>query len=129
MIQVTRFKFGGFVVRVTVSHCLVDGCSAMDFMNSFGETARRFPITVPPFLDRSIIKAQKPPKLESQDLQDFGEIEDISEIGKVYEEEMFYSSFYFDLENLEQLKKNALEDGVLDNCTTFQALTAFIGRA
>ncbi|KAB1222673.1 Omega-hydroxypalmitate O-feruloyl transferase [Morella rubra] len=101
----------------------------MEFVNSWAETARGLPLTVPPFLDRSILKARTPPKLLSHDLHEFAEIEDISEIDKAYKEEMIYSSFCFEPEKLEQLKKNAMEDGALEKCTTFEALSAFVWRA
>ncbi|KAF5476519.1 hypothetical protein F2P56_003266 [Juglans regia] len=126
--QVTKFKCGGFVLGLCMNHCMFDGISAMEFVNSWGETARGLSLNIPPFLDRSILKSRNPPKIESQH-HEFAEIEDISETSKVYKEEMLYSSFCFDPEQLKQLKEKAMEDGVLDKCTTFEALTAFVWRA
>ncbi|KAG6686175.1 hypothetical protein I3842_11G004200 [Carya illinoinensis] len=113
--QVTKFKCGGFVLGLCMSHCMFDGISAMEFVNSWGETARGLSLNIPPFLDRSILKSRNPPKIESQH-HEFAKIEDISETSKVYKEEMLYSSF-------------SMEDGVLDKCTTFEALAAFVWRA
>ncbi|KAK1396145.1 hypothetical protein POM88_006008 [Heracleum sosnowskyi] len=31
-VQVTRFKCGGFVMGMTINHCMVDGISAMEFV-------------------------------------------------------------------------------------------------
>ncbi|KAE8123836.1 hypothetical protein FH972_018759 [Carpinus fangiana] len=127
--QVTKFKCGGFVLGLCINHCMFDGIAAMEFVNSWGETARGLPLKVPPFLDRSIFKARIPPQIEFQH-QEFAEIEDISEIStKVYKEEMRYGSFCFDPEKLELLKTKATEDGVLEKCTKFEALTAFVWRA
>ncbi|KAM6594722.1 hypothetical protein CsatA_002425 [Cannabis sativa] len=79
-------------------------------------------------IDRSILKARNPPKIEySHD--EFAEIQDISETSKLYEEEMLYKSFCFNPEKLEKLKKKAIADGVLEKCTTFEALSAFVWRA
>jgi omega-hydroxypalmitate O-feruloyl transferase len=108
---------------------MFDGIAAMEFVNSWGETARGLPLKVPPFLDRSILKARNPPKIEFPHLE-FAEIEDISDNNKLYEEEeMVYKAFCFEPEKLEKLKKMAMEDGVLDKCTSFVALSAFVWRA
>ncbi|PQM43168.1 omega-hydroxypalmitate O-feruloyl transferase [Prunus yedoensis var. nudiflora] len=126
--QVTKFRCGGFVLGLCINHCMFDGLGAMEFVNSWGETARGLPLKVTPFLDRSILKARNPPKIEFPH-NEFAEIEDISDNTKLYEEELLYRSFFFHPENLEKLKKMAMEDGVLDKCTTFQALSAFVWRA
>ncbi|WKA07862.1 hypothetical protein VitviT2T_025637 [Vitis vinifera] len=126
--QVTKFKCGGFVLGLCMNHCIFDGLGAMEFVNSWGETARGLPLKVPPFLDRSILRARNPPKIEFPH-HEFAEIEDVSNTMKLYEEEMLYRSFCFDPEKLDQLKMIAMEDGVLPKCTTFEALSAFVWRA
>ena len=107
---------------------MFDGVAAMEFVNSWGEIARGLPLKVSPFLERSIFKARNPPKIESTH-DEFAEIEDISETRKLYEEELLYRSFCFDPEKLGQLKKKAMADGVLEKCTTFEALSAFVWKA
>ncbi|KAF5957285.1 hypothetical protein HYC85_004510 [Camellia sinensis] len=126
--QVTKFKCGGFVLGLCMNHCMFDGLGAMEFVNSWGETARGLPLMVPPFLDRSILKARNPPKIEFPH-HEFAEIEDKSDTATLYKEEMLYRSFCFDSEKLETLKLKATEDGFLDKCTTFEALSAFVWRA
>ncbi|XP_077212181.1 omega-hydroxypalmitate O-feruloyl transferase-like [Tasmannia lanceolata] len=126
--QVTRFKCGGFVLGLSMNHCMFDGLGAMEFVNSWGETARGLPLSVPPFLDRSLLKARDPPKIEFPH-HEFAEIKDISDTFNLYQEEMLYRSFCFDPEKLEKLKKKAMKDGELDRCTTFEALSAFVWRA
>ncbi|CAL5370299.1 unnamed protein product [Camellia sinensis] len=125
---VTMFKCGGFVLGLCMNHCMFDGIGAMEFVNSWGETARGLPLSVPPFLDRSILKARNPPKIEYQH-HEFAEIEDLSSTGELYKDEMLYRSFCFDSEKLEKLKKKVLEDGILEKCTTFEALSALVWRA
>ncbi|KAJ9163924.1 hypothetical protein P3X46_023546 [Hevea brasiliensis] len=126
--QVTRFKCGGFVLGLCVNHCMLDGIIAMEFVNSWGETARGLPLKVPPFLDRSMLKARNPPKIEFPH-HEFAEIEDVSNSSKLYEEEMHFRSFCFDPEKLEQLKEKAMEDEVVAKCTKFEALSAFVWKA
>lgn len=108
-----------------MNHCMFDGIGAMEFVNSWGEVARGKPMSIPPFLDRSMLKARNPPKIESLH-QEFADIEDKSGSKDLYEEEMVYRSFGFDPEKLKQLKMKAMEDGVLDSCTTFEVLSAFV---
>lgn len=111
-----------------MNHCMFDGLGAMEFVNSWGETARGLPLNVPPFLDRSILKTRDSPKVEFSHCE-FAQIEDISNSNDLYKEEMLYRSFCFDPEKLDQLKMKAVEDGVLDKCTTFEALSAFVWRS
>ncbi|CAI9777311.1 unnamed protein product [Fraxinus pennsylvanica] len=61
--QVTKFKCGGFVIRMCMNHCMLDGIGAMDFFSSWGETARNLPVKVLPFLDRTIFRAINPPQI------------------------------------------------------------------
>uniref|UniRef100_A0A6N2NJV5 Omega-hydroxypalmitate O-feruloyl transferase n=1 Tax=Salix viminalis TaxID=40686 RepID=A0A6N2NJV5_SALVM len=91
-------------------------------------TAQGLPLDAPPFLDRSILKARIPPKIEFPH-HEFAEIEDVSDTSKLYEEEMLYRSFCFDPEKLDRLKEKAMEDGVLAKCTTFQVLSAFVWKS
>lgn len=111
------------------NHCMKDGLCAMQFVNAWSETARGLPLKIPPVLDRTILKARNPPKIEFPH-HEFAEIEDISDTGKLYQEEdMLYKSFCFDPDKLTLLKKKAMEDGVLQKCSTFEALSAFVWRA
>ncbi|KAI3940611.1 hypothetical protein MKW92_038525 [Papaver armeniacum] len=129
-VQVTKFKCGGFVFGLSVNHCMLDGISLVQFLNSWGEIARGLPLTMHPFLDRTLLKARNPAKVEFTH-NEYAEIEDISKdtanLGK--EEEPSFKSFIFDPVKLKQLKTKAMEDGVLQTCSTFEALTAYIWRA
>ncbi|XP_048127827.1 omega-hydroxypalmitate O-feruloyl transferase-like isoform X2 [Rhodamnia argentea] len=126
--KVTKFKCGGFVLGLCINHCMFDGIGAMEFVNSWGETARGLPLTTLPFLDRTILKSRNPPKVENLH-QEFAQIEDKSNTADLYNNEMRYSSFCFDPKKLEKLKAKAMKDGVLEKCTTFEALSAFVWRA
>ncbi|XP_047314639.1 omega-hydroxypalmitate O-feruloyl transferase-like [Impatiens glandulifera] len=127
--QVTKFKCGGFVLGLGLNHCMSDGVAAMDFVNSWGEIARGLPLKVTPFLDRSILKARDVPKHEYPHLE-FAEIQDISKTNDLYDQEMLYRSFCFDVDKLEKLKEKAMEDGYLNKkCTSFEALSAFVWKA
>ncbi|XP_057480129.1 LOW QUALITY PROTEIN: omega-hydroxypalmitate O-feruloyl transferase-like [Actinidia eriantha] len=126
--QVTKFKCGGFVLGLCMNHCMFDGLGAMEFVNSWGETARGLPLKVPPFKDRTILRARNTPKIEFPH-HEFAEIEDVSSTSDLYKKEMLYKSFCFDPDKLEHLKTKAMEDGVLQKCTTFEALSAFVWKS
>lgn len=107
---------------------MFDGIAAMEFVNSWAETARGLTLSVPPFLDRTILKSRDPPKTQFPH-HEFTEIEDISDSTDLYQEEIIYGSFCFDREKQELLKRKAMEDKLLDQCTSFEVLTAFMWRA
>lgn len=110
---------------------MFDGIGAIEFVNSWGETARGLSLTVPPSIDRTLIKARIPPKIEFLH-HEFSEIKDISITTNIehYEEtdKMVYISFCFGPEKLEKLKIKANENkaGLGKCCTTFEALSAFV---
>ncbi|KAI4339503.1 hypothetical protein MLD38_024443 [Melastoma candidum] len=127
--QVTKFKCGGFVLGLCMNHCMFDGIGAMEFVNSWGETARGLLLSTPPFMDRTILKSRDPPKVKHVH-QEFTEIEDESQIAELYSaDEMQYHSFFFDPEKLVRIKQSATESGELERCTTFEALSGFVWRA
>ncbi|PNX94954.1 omega-hydroxypalmitate O-feruloyl transferase-like protein [Trifolium pratense] len=130
LIQVTKFKCGGFVLGVNVNHCMNDGISAMQFVNSWSDIARGLDLKIPPFLDRTILKSRNPPQINFPH-HEFAEIEDLSNTNKLIqeEEEMVYKSFNFNESKLELLKKKATKDGIVNKCSTFEALSAFVWRA
>ncbi|KAJ8449554.1 hypothetical protein Cgig2_005576 [Carnegiea gigantea] len=128
-VQVTKFSCGAFSVAIAMNHCMADGLSAVEFVNSWGQMARDLSLTVPPSLDRTILKANEPSKIEFPH-NEFMDIEDISNTHELlYDEEMVHGSFSFDPEKLVRLKNKAIEDGALSKCTTFEALTALVWRA
>ncbi|RZC82502.1 hypothetical protein C5167_045287 [Papaver somniferum] len=113
--QVTKFKCGGFVLGLSMNHAMADGTSTVEFMS-------------PPFLDRTILKARNPPKVELT--HEYEDIVDVFNTKAIFEQEMLITkSFIFHRENLEKRKKKAMEDGVLRRCSSFEVLTALMWRA
>ncbi|KAF3334469.1 omega-hydroxypalmitate O-feruloyl transferase-like protein [Carex littledalei] len=126
--QVTKFKCGGFTLGLAMNHCMFDGLGAMEFVSSWGQTARGLPLSVPPVIDRSVLKPRDPPII-SNPHHEFEEIADISDAASLYKEELLYRSFYFEPEDLDRVKSKALEDGIINKCTSFEALTSMVWRA
>lgn len=117
------------MLGLSMNHCMFDGIGAMEFVNAWGEIARGNQLKIPPFMDRSILKARNPPHPQFPH-HEFAQIVDVSNSADLYDrEEMLYRSFCFSPEKLEQLREKVLEDGSLEKCTTFEALSAFVWRA
>ncbi|MFS7940402.1 putative quinate O-hydroxycinnamoyltransferase [Helianthus anomalus] len=62
VLQVTYFKCGGVSLGVGMHHHVMDGMSAMHFINTWSDMARGLGISLPPFIDRTLLRAQDPPQ-------------------------------------------------------------------
>ncbi|PWA66965.1 Chloramphenicol acetyltransferase-like domain-containing protein [Artemisia annua] len=62
LMQVTYFKCGGVSLGVGMHHRVVDGLSAQHVINSWSEVARGLDITLPPYIDRALLRARDPPQ-------------------------------------------------------------------
>ncbi|XP_039158961.1 omega-hydroxypalmitate O-feruloyl transferase-like [Eucalyptus grandis] len=127
--QVTKFRCGGFILGVAISHHIADGVSAMNFMNAWAEIARGKPLSLVPCHDRAILKPRVPPQITGP-YNEFVQISDVSNLMALYEEQqLVYKSFHFDAEKLATLKRMATKDEqVTSACTSFVALAAFVWR-
>ncbi|KAL5577855.1 hypothetical protein UlMin_019554 [Ulmus minor] len=63
VVQLTRFKCGGVSLLVSAIHLVADGSTAFHFMASFAEITRGLDISIPPFLDRSLLRPRNPPQV------------------------------------------------------------------
>ncbi|XP_049413412.1 shikimate O-hydroxycinnamoyltransferase-like [Solanum stenotomum] len=59
--QVTRFKCGGVALGGGVFHTLSDGLSSLHFINTWSDIARGLSVAIPPFIDRTLLRARDPP--------------------------------------------------------------------
>ena len=100
----------------------------VEFLNSWGETARGLPLSVPPAIDRTLLSARATPKTEFPH-DEFKNVKCVSSGSSVNEQELVCRSFSFDSEKLHQLKHGAVADGSIEGCTTFEALTGLVWRA
>lgn len=132
MIQVTRFKCGGFVVGMAMSHALADGLSTVEFLHAWAETTRGLPISLPPFLDRSLLTARSPPTAQFPnpaftDLSSPLNV-DASPFPSL---PILHRSFSFDPAKLSRLKQLATDAGEHDRPppSTFAALAGLVWRS
>ncbi|XP_058067700.1 shikimate O-hydroxycinnamoyltransferase-like [Magnolia sinica] len=61
VLQLTYFKCGGVALGAGVEHHAADGCSGLHFMNHWSDVARGLDLTIPPFMDRTLLRARDPP--------------------------------------------------------------------
>ncbi|KAJ7525913.1 hypothetical protein O6H91_17G073900 [Diphasiastrum complanatum] len=149
-IQVTRFKWGGFCVGVSINHCICDGIAYSEFLISLGEIARGVPISIPPPLDRTLLKARDPLQIENpfseiaeidqsnsqiaHDPSDDGIARDPLKIDNVPTahnpsvDDMVFSFLCFDSNTIDLLKKQVLDEGILKTCTSLEVIGASIWR-
>lgn len=60
--QVTYFKCGGVSLGVGMQHHAADGFSGLHFINTWSDMARGLDLTLPPFIDRTLLRARDPPR-------------------------------------------------------------------
>ncbi|KAJ6759163.1 SPERMIDINE HYDROXYCINNAMOYL TRANSFERASE [Salix koriyanagi] len=73
LVQLTIFQCGGISLGLTISHAVVDGKSALQFMSEWARISRGEPSGMLPFLDRKIMRAGDPPSAPPQfDHAEFG---------------------------------------------------------
>ncbi|CAI0397235.1 unnamed protein product [Linum tenue] len=134
MAQLTRFKCGGFVVGISWNHFLGDGIAAIEFLNSWGETARGLPLSVPPFLDRTLLKSRVPLKIDYRH-SEYDDLEDksSSSLDKFAKEPVVFEYAHFTGEKIRKIKERVLHGarggGLVTRCSTFEAVVAFVWRA
>ncbi|XP_010265527.1 PREDICTED: shikimate O-hydroxycinnamoyltransferase-like [Nelumbo nucifera] len=61
VLQITRFKCGGVSLGVGMQHHVADGSSGLHFINTWSDMARGLDLTIPPFIDRTLLRARDPP--------------------------------------------------------------------
>ncbi|CAI0474939.1 unnamed protein product [Linum tenue] len=128
--QVTKLKCGGFVLGLCVSHCLADGVTVTELVNSWSELARGMPsISILPSFDKTTVQPRDPPKVDFPH-PEFMEIEAKTSISHEHssrKESMVYKIFPLSNKKIENLKATTMED--VTSCTTFECLTSFVWRA
>jgi omega-hydroxypalmitate O-feruloyl transferase len=117
---VTKFKCGGWSFGVANQHSLFDGLGAAELMQSWSELARGLPLSNPPAIDRSMLYAREPLKIEYPH-NEYAEIEDLS-AGRLLlnDVEIVHESFCFTPADTDALKQKVMKEGGLKSCTTFQ---------
>ncbi|KAK3427820.1 shikimate O-hydroxycinnamoyltransferase [Eucalyptus grandis] len=62
VLQVTYFKCGAVSLGVGTQHHVTDGFSGLHFLNTWSDLARGLDVKLPPFIDRTLLRARSPPR-------------------------------------------------------------------
>ncbi|CAN0924724.1 Omega-hydroxypalmitate O-feruloyl transferase [Linum grandiflorum] len=127
--QVTKFKCGGFVLGISFNHAVADGQAAVEFIISWAETARGIsPISHPPFLDRTILKARTPLHIPFHH-PEFDTIEHKSATTNPFLNQPTVTEYlHFTPQMIQTLKSKATLDQNTRPPSTYEALSAFVWR-
>ncbi|XP_024626050.1 benzyl alcohol O-benzoyltransferase [Medicago truncatula] len=123
LIQVTRLKYGGFIVGVNWNHAIADATGLKQFMNVWAEMARgAHQPSIQPVWRREILMARDPPRVTCN----HHEYEQILSSNINKEEDVaatiVHHSFFFTLTRIAEIRR--LIPFHLRQCSTFDLITA-----
>ncbi|KAK1411044.1 hypothetical protein QVD17_37588 [Tagetes erecta] len=123
--QVTRFKCGGVSLGVGMHHRLVDGMSALHFMNTWSDMARGKDISYPPFIDKTLLRANDPPRPIFEHI----EYQPDSTKGQPLDQtKTTFRSFTLRKEQINTLKAMSMEGGNTINYSSFEILSGHLWK-
>ncbi|KAF8407283.1 hypothetical protein HHK36_006410 [Tetracentron sinense] len=130
VLQVTYFKCGGVSLGVGMQHSVADGASGLHFINTWSDIARGLDLSIPPIIDRSLIRARDPlspvfdhiefhppPSMKTRIKSQSGPEQTSQAIFKITREQ---------LRNLKAKPKE--EDGNTVNYSTYETLAGHVWR-
>lgn len=128
--QVTLFSCGGFSIGLRLCHCLCDGLGAMQFINSWAETARTGElVTNPePCWDREFFEPRVPPLVEFPHVE-FMKIDDGSSLSTTISKAKAVQKCYRISHGFQAWLKTLAQTGETSLCSTFDAMAAHIWRS
>ncbi|KAE8732590.1 Shikimate O-hydroxycinnamoyltransferase [Hibiscus syriacus] len=126
--QVTRFKCGGVGLGIGLQHTLADGPASIHFINSWAEMARGLPLSVQPYIDRSLLQARVPPTPTFHHVEYDPPLSINTAEEPQWEPETTVSIFKLTPDQLNTLKTNANRNGDGGVYSTYNSLAAHIWR-
>nr|XP_043607739.1 shikimate O-hydroxycinnamoyltransferase-like [Erigeron canadensis] len=127
VLQVTHFKCGGVAVGVGIHHYVVDGTSATHFINTWSDIARGFDVTIPPFIDRTLLRARNPPRPLFKHVEYTPSTKPESSL-RAPSNESVPSIFKLSRDQLDLLKVKSKEYGNTIRFSTFELLAGHIWK-
>ncbi|MED6175918.1 hypothetical protein PIB30_082833 [Stylosanthes scabra] len=128
LIQVTRFKCGGFTLGIRVNHTMCDGTGFTQFTIALGEMARgAHQPSVLPIWQRDLLSARNPPRITCNH-REFEQVEDIKEWETIIScnGNMITRSFFFGPTEIASLRCLVLNNNhqLGEEYTRFELITA-----
>ncbi|CAI9283671.1 unnamed protein product [Lactuca saligna] len=126
--HVTYFRCGGVSLGVGMQHHAADGASGLHFINTWSDMARGLDLSLPPFIDRTLLRAQDPPRpvFEHVEYQPAPPMKSTSETSS---DETVVSIFKLTRDQLNVLKSKSKEDGNTINYSSYEMLSGHVWRS
>ncbi|KAL7152624.1 hypothetical protein ABFS83_04G110500 [Erythranthe nasuta] len=130
MMQVTRFKCGGVCLGIAQHHHAADGFSGLHFINTWSDLSRGIDkIAVPPFLDRTVLRARVPPHPMFPHTEYHRPTPTTTTPTASPQPEIKYSFFKLTSDHLKTLKSKVNDDdSSTTNYSTYEVLAAHVWR-
>ncbi|KAK9922798.1 hypothetical protein M0R45_031245 [Rubus argutus] len=130
VLQLTYFKCGGVSLGVGMQHHAADGFSGLHFVNTWSDMARGLDLTIPPFIDRTLLRARDPPQpaFPHIEYQPAPPMKNSQQSTKPGAEETSIAIFRLTREELNTLKAKSKEDGNTVNYSSYEMLSGHVWR-
>lgn len=126
--QLTRFKCGGVSLGCGVHHTLSDGVSSLHFINTWSDIARGLSIAIPPFIDRTLLQARDPPTPTFDHIEYHPPPSMNAAKSQSSPKAISTTVLKLTLDQLNQLKSTAKNDGNTKDHSTYEILSAHLWR-
>ncbi|EOY26097.1 hypothetical protein QQP08_019128 [Theobroma cacao] len=129
VLQVTYFKCGGASLGVGMQHHAADGFSGLHFINTWSDMARGLDLTIPPFIDRTLLRARDPPQPVFHHIEYQPPPAMNTPPQSTGPESTAVSIFKLTREQLNALKAKSKEDGNTVNYSSYEMLSGHVWRS
>ncbi|KAJ8536165.1 hypothetical protein K7X08_034566 [Anisodus acutangulus] len=133
VLQITHFKCGGVSLGVGMQHHAADGASGLHFINTWSDMARGLDLTIPPFIDRTLLRAHDPPQPQFPhvEYQPPPTLKVTAENAPNSETvpETSVSIFKLTRDQINALKAKSKEDGNTVNYSSYEMLAGHVWRS
>ncbi|KAJ4822147.1 hypothetical protein Tsubulata_017298 [Turnera subulata] len=127
VLQLTYFKCGGVSLGVGMQHHVADGFSGLHFVNTWSDMARGLDLTIPPFIDRTLLRARDPPQPTFQHIE--YQPPPALKTPQETETPATVAMFKLSREQLNTLKAKAKEDGNTITYSSYEMLAGHVWRS
>ncbi|KAK9080571.1 hypothetical protein SSX86_000329 [Deinandra increscens subsp. villosa] len=127
VLQVTFFKYGGVSLGVGMHHYLCDGVSALHFMNAWADMARGLDLAIPPFIDRTLLRARDPPRPVYKHIE-YHPTPPMKLPLEAQPHETVVSILKLTRAQLNRLKTKSMEDGSPINYSSFEIFSGHVWK-
>ncbi|XP_010527105.1 PREDICTED: shikimate O-hydroxycinnamoyltransferase [Tarenaya hassleriana] len=131
VLQVTFFKCGGASLGVGMQHHVADGFSGLHFINAWSDMARGLDLTIPPFIDRTLLRARDPPQpaFHHVEYQPPPSMKNPVDPSKAGPDNTTVSIFKLSRDQLNALKAKSKEEGNTINYSSYEMLSGHVWRS